>query len=55
MSLPIDDRPIEGQSPKRTVVAAWHRDRKLSKLAREFIRIVKEEYDYMVSNDNKDV
>jgi LysR family hydrogen peroxide-inducible transcriptional activator len=48
-------RPIEGQSPKRTVVAAWHRDRKLSKLAREFIRIVKEEYEYMVSNENRDV
>lgn len=48
-------RPIEGQSPKRTVVAAWHRDRRLSKLAREFIRIVKEEYEYMVSNENRNL
>lgn len=37
-------RPIKGRSPKRTVVAAWHRDRKLSRLAREFIGMVKDEY-----------
>lgn len=48
-------RPIEGQSPKRTVVAAWHRDRKLSKLAREFISIVKEEYDFLAGSGNRDV
>jgi LysR family hydrogen peroxide-inducible transcriptional activator len=41
-------RPIKGQSPKRTVVAAWHRDRKLSKLAAEFIQIVKDEYAYLL-------
>lgn len=38
-------RPIKGQSPKRTVVAAWHRDRKLSRLAREFVSMVKDEYE----------
>jgi LysR family hydrogen peroxide-inducible transcriptional activator len=43
-------RPIRGQSPRRTVVAAWHRDRKLSKLASEFIRIVKDEYEYLLEN-----
>lgn len=43
-------RPIKGQSPKRTVVAAWHRDRKLSKLGAEFIRIVKNEYDHLLGN-----
>ncbi|HET7290488.1 MAG TPA: LysR family transcriptional regulator [Thermodesulfobacteriota bacterium] len=48
-------RSIEGQSPKRTVVAAWHRDRKISKLAGEFIRIVKDEYEYLVSNGARDV
>ncbi len=37
-------RPIKGRSPKRTVVAAWHRDRKLSRLSREFIGMVKDEY-----------
>ncbi|MCL4245891.1 MAG: LysR family transcriptional regulator, partial [Candidatus Dadabacteria bacterium] len=37
-------RPIKGRSPKRTVVAAWHRDRRPSKLAREFISMVKAEY-----------
>lgn len=45
-------RPIRGQSPKRTVVAAWHRDRKPSKLASEFIQIVKDEYEYLLGNAN---
>lgn len=40
-------RAIKGQSPKRTVVAAWHRDRELSKLALEFIDIVKAEYEFL--------
>lgn len=37
-------RGIRGQNPSRPVVAAWHKDRKLSKLALEFIKIVSEEY-----------
>ena len=37
-------RAIHGQSPFRTVVAAWHKDRKLSNLASEFVSIVNEEY-----------
>ncbi|MCK5390942.1 MAG: LysR family transcriptional regulator [Deltaproteobacteria bacterium] len=41
-------RGIKGQSPMRTVVAAWHKDRKLSKLALEFISIVKEEYESLL-------
>lgn len=45
-------RTIKGQYPKRTVVAAWHRDRKLSKLASEFIQIVKDEYEYLLKNSN---
>ncbi len=43
-------RTIKGQSPKRTVIAAWHRDRELSKLAREFIDIVKDEYEFLRSS-----
>ena len=43
-------RTIKGQYPKRTVVAAWHRDRKPSKLASEFIKIVKDEYEYLLNN-----
>jgi LysR family hydrogen peroxide-inducible transcriptional activator len=45
-------RTIKGQYPRRTVVAAWHRDRKLSKLASEFIQIVKDEYEYLLNNYN---
>jgi LysR family hydrogen peroxide-inducible transcriptional activator len=41
-------RTIRGQYPKRTIVAAWHRDRKLSRLASEFIQIVKDEYEYLL-------
>jgi len=41
-------REIKGQSPIRTVVAAWHKDRKLSKLALEFVSIVKEEYESLL-------
>ncbi len=37
-------REIAGQSPSRKVVAAWHKDRKLSKLGLEFISIVTKEY-----------
>lgn len=37
-------RNIEDQSPARTVVAAWHKHRRLSKLARGFIEVIKEEY-----------
>lgn len=48
-------KTIDGQYPRRTVVAAWHRDRMLSKLAREFIGIVKEEYEHMVSAGIEDV
>lgn len=44
-------RPIKGQSPKRTVVAAWHRDRKLSRLAGEFISMVKDEYESLCLAD----
>ena len=44
-------RTIKGQYPKRTVVAAWHRDMKLSKLASEFIQIVKDEYEYLLKNN----
>ena len=47
-------RTIEGQHPKRTVVAAWHRERKLSKLAWEFISIVKKEYDFLAGSGNRD-
>jgi DNA-binding transcriptional LysR family regulator len=43
-------RAIKGQYPRRTVVAAWHRDRKLSKLASEFIQIVKDEYGDLLKN-----
>ncbi len=45
-------RPIKGQSPKRTVVAAWHRDRKLSKLGAELVQIVKDEYAYLFETRN---
>ncbi len=40
-------REIQRQSPFRTVVAAWHRDRKLSKLASEFVSIVNGEYNFL--------
>jgi LysR family hydrogen peroxide-inducible transcriptional activator len=43
-------RTIKGQSPKRTVIAAWHRDRELSTLARGFVKIVKEEYQNLVED-----
>ncbi len=43
-------RTIKGQSPKRTVVATWHRDRELSNLARGFINIVKEEYENLTAS-----
>ena len=46
-------RPIKGQFPKRTVVAAWHRDRKLSKLAAEFIVIVKDEYERLLGSQDQ--
>ena len=46
-------RPIKGQFPKRTVVAAWHRDRKLSKLAAEFIVIVKDEYERLLGSQDR--
>lgn len=44
-------RKIKGQFPKRTVVAAWHRDRRLSKLAREFIEIVKQGYESLLKSE----
>jgi len=47
-------RNIKGQSPKRTVVAAWHRDRELSTLARGFVKIVKEEYENLVEDGELD-
>ena len=43
-------RKIKGESPLRKVVAAWHKDRKLSKLAIEFISIVSEEYESLVKS-----
>lgn len=45
-------RAIKGQFPKRTVVAVWHRDRELSKLARGFIDIVKDEYEFLQQSGN---
>jgi len=47
-------RAIKGQSPKRTVIAAWHRDRELSTLARGFVKIVKEEYEILVEDGELD-
>ncbi len=44
-------REIKGQSPSRAVVAAWHKDRRLSKLALEFISIVNEEYNSLVESN----
>jgi DNA-binding transcriptional LysR family regulator len=44
-------RTIRGQYPRRTVVAAWHRDRTLSRLALEFVQIVKDEYEYLLKNN----
>jgi LysR family hydrogen peroxide-inducible transcriptional activator len=49
-SYSCEYREIKGQSPFRTVVAAWHKDRKLSKLATEFISIVSEEYESLVES-----
>ncbi len=46
-------RPIKGRSPKRTVVAAWHRDRRPSRLAREFIGMVKDEYASLLERAKK--
>lgn len=43
-------RDIEGQRPVRTVVVAWHKHRRLSKLAMGFISIIKEEYEYLLSS-----
>ena len=40
-------RNIEDQAPARTVVAAWHKHRRASKLARGFIEVIKEEYGSM--------
>ena len=37
-------RNIEGQTPSRSVAAAWHKHRKPTKLARGFVEIVREEY-----------
>ena len=45
-------RPIRGQSPKRTVISAWHRGRKLSRLAAEFVKIVKDEYEHLLGTQN---
>jgi LysR family hydrogen peroxide-inducible transcriptional activator len=47
-------RTIKGQSPKRTVIAAWHRDRELSTLARGFVKIVKNEYENLVEDGELD-
>lgn len=44
-------RAIKGQSPKRAVISAWHRDRELSKLARGFIKSVKEEYENLIGTN----
>lgn len=37
-------RNIKGQSPSRTVAAAWHKHRKPTKLAWDFIGIIKDEF-----------
>lgn len=41
-------RNIEGQAPARTVVAAWHKHRRPSKLAKGLINVIKEEYDTLL-------
>lgn len=46
-------REIKGQSPSRAIVAAWHKDRKLSKLALEFISIVNEVYETLLESHNR--
>jgi LysR family hydrogen peroxide-inducible transcriptional activator len=43
-------REIKGQSLYRSIVAAWHKDRKLSKLAQEFISIIIEEYESLLKS-----
>ncbi len=43
-------RNIEDQAPSRTVVAAWHKHRRPSMLAKGFTRIVKEEYDSLLKS-----
>ncbi|MGB3364345.1 MAG: LysR family transcriptional regulator, partial [Thermodesulfobacteriota bacterium] len=45
-------REIKGQSPSRAIVAAWHKDRQLSKLALEFISIVNEVYESLLKSYN---
>ncbi len=45
-------REIKGQSPSRAIVAAWHKDRKLSKLALEFVSIVNEVYESLLESYN---
>lgn len=37
-------RNIRGQAPSRAIAAAWHKERKLSGLAREFISILMDEH-----------
>ncbi len=41
-------RNIEDQTPARTIVAAWHKHRKPSMLAKGFIRIIQEEYESLL-------
>ena len=43
-------RNIRGQSPSRAVVAAWHKERKPSRLAREFISILKDEHERLTGD-----
>ena len=43
-------REIRDQSLSRTIIAVWHKDRKLSKLALEFISIVTEEYESLLKS-----
>lgn len=49
-SASCEYREIKGQSPSRSVIAAWYKDRKLSLLAEEFISIVSEEYDSLLES-----
>jgi len=41
-------RNIQDQAPARTVVAAWHKHRRSSKLAKGFTQVIKEEYESLL-------